>query len=244
MTYKLEINDRAYDAIKAKTKKIEIRANKKNSKIDYSKISIDDTIKFYNSKNEAITCKVIENNYYSSIEELLMLEGTKETLSSTNDYQEGIKSINSLDGYKEAIKENGVQAIHLEYIYTDNNIWEELYQLACQNLNPSQTDCIYYGGVSAAILTDKDNIYTGVCIDTECSMGMCAERNAMASMLTKNETKIKKLVCVYSDKSLMLPCGVCREFMMQLSQENKEAEILVKHNKIVKLDELLPKWRT
>ena len=44
------------------------------------------------------------------------MEGTKYTLSSTNDYNEGIRSINSFDGYKEAIPVNGVYAIHLEPI--------------------------------------------------------------------------------------------------------------------------------
>ena len=30
------------------------------------------------------------------------------------------------------------------------------------------------GGVGAAVLTNNGNIYTGVCIDTDCSLGMCA----------------------------------------------------------------------
>lgn len=45
-----------------------------------------------------------------------MLEGTRYTLSSTNDYEEGIKSINSINGYKAAIECNGVYAIHIEYL--------------------------------------------------------------------------------------------------------------------------------
>lgn len=32
----------------------------------------------------------------------------------TNDFNEGVKSINSINGYEEAIKENGVYAIHAE----------------------------------------------------------------------------------------------------------------------------------
>ena len=45
-----------------------------------------------------------------------MLEGTRYTLFSTDDYLEGISSINSLEGYKEAIKKNGVYAIHIKYL--------------------------------------------------------------------------------------------------------------------------------
>ena len=41
------------------------------------------------------------------------MEGTRYTLSSTNDFSEGIKSINSLDGYEESIKTNGVYTIHI-----------------------------------------------------------------------------------------------------------------------------------
>lgn len=61
-------------------------------------------------------CIITEINWYKSVEELLMIEGTRYTLSSTNDYNEGINSINKLDGYKEAIKENGVYAIHIKTI--------------------------------------------------------------------------------------------------------------------------------
>lgn len=223
---------------------MEIRANN-TDKIDYSKIKVKDTIKFKNSKGEVITCKVLENNFYSTIQELLMLEGTRTTLSSTDDYQEGIKSINSLDGYTEAISKHGVYAIHIEFVYFDKLIWDDLYKIAIDTLNPSNSNLVYYGGVATAILTDNDNIYTGVCIDTECSIGMCAERNAISNMITNNEVNIKKLVCVYQDGSLKLPCGVCREFMMQLSKVNKNAEILVEKNskKIIMLEELIPNWR-
>ena len=38
-------------------------------------------------------CEVIENNHYDSLEELLMLEGTRYTTSSTNDYNEAIINV-------------------------------------------------------------------------------------------------------------------------------------------------------
>lgn len=121
MLYNIDINDRAFLAIINNKKKIEIRANNINDKINYSEIKENDIIKFKNSKEEIIVCKVIENNFYSTIEELLTIEGTRYTLSSTNDFSEGIKSINSLNGYKQAIKENGVYAIHIKYLYSEND---------------------------------------------------------------------------------------------------------------------------
>ena len=53
---------------------------------------------------------------YNTIEELLTMEGTRYTLSSTNDFNDGVKSINSIKGYKDAIKRNGVYAIHIDLL--------------------------------------------------------------------------------------------------------------------------------
>lgn len=117
MIYNFGINLRAFNAIKNNTKRVEIRATKIGSNhFDYSILKRDDEIIFESYNHEKILCKILEINHYKSIEELLIQEGTRYTLSSTNDYNEGIKSINSLDGYKEAIKVNGVFAIHIKYI--------------------------------------------------------------------------------------------------------------------------------
>lgn len=116
MEYNLDINHRAFKAIKAKTKRVEIRATKLgNNHFDYSILKPNDII-IFTSNDEELKCLITEINWYKSIEELLTLEGTKYTLSSTDDYEAGIKSINSLDGYKEAIPVNGVYAIHIEPI--------------------------------------------------------------------------------------------------------------------------------
>ncbi len=116
MKYTLDINPRAFKAIKAKTKRVEIRATKLgNNHFDYSILKPNDII-IFTSNEEELKCLITEINWYKLIEELLTLEGTKYTLSSTDDYEAGIKSINSLDGYKEAIPVNGVYAIHIEPI--------------------------------------------------------------------------------------------------------------------------------
>ena len=65
------------------------------------------------------------------------------------------------------------------------------------------------GQVAAALMTKSGNIYTGICIDTACSLGMCAERNAIAHMLTCGESEIRKLAVVMSDGTMSLPCGAC-----------------------------------
>ena len=123
--------------------------------------------------------------------------------------------------------------------------WNELYVIAKEKLNPRViSPFIDAGGVASAILTDKGNVYTGVCIDTSCTLGMCAERNAIANMITNGESKIVKLVCVMLDGSVGSPCGACREYLMQLDKNSKEIEILVdlELSKTVKLGELIPDW--
>lgn len=127
----------------------------------------------------------------------------------------------------------------------DNDIWKTLYERAdsvrCER---KLSKLMEVGSVGAAILTDKGNIYTGICIDTACGMGMCAERNAIANMLTNGENKILKVAAVMPDGSSGTPCGVCREFMMQLGKESKDIEILLSLEplKTVKLGEQLPDW--
>ena len=124
--------------------------------------------------------------------------------------------------------------------------WKELYNKAKEKLNPRMVSpFIEAGGVAAAILTESGNVYTGVCIDTACTLGMCAERNAIANMITNGESKIVRLVCVMRDGSVGSPCGACREYLMQLHKDSPEMEILVdlEPEKSVLLKELVPNWR-
>lgn len=125
------------------------------------------------------------------------------------------------------------------------SIWQELYEAAVKVQNDRViSPFIEAGGVAAAILTKGGNVYVGVCIDTASGLGMCAERNAMANMLTCGEHRIDKVVAVMPDGRVGSPCGACREFMMQLDPDAGEIEILVDlaQERTVKLKELLPDW--
>ena len=117
--------------------------------------------------------------------------------------------------------------------------------MAKERLNPRVlTPFMDAGGVAAAVLTDKGNVYVGVCIDTCCSLGMCAERNAIANMITNGESRIVKLVCVMGDGRVGSPCGACREMMMQLDRHSPEIEILTDLETLstVTLGDLVPDW--
>lgn len=125
------------------------------------------------------------------------------------------------------------------------DIWSVLYNEA-KKVQNSRTisPFIEAGGVASAILTKAGNIYVGVCIDTASALGMCAERNAIANMITNGEHQIDKVVAVVEDGSVGSPCGACREYMMQLDKNSGEIEILVdfETRKTVKLKELIPDW--
>lgn len=115
MKYNFNINNRAFNAIKNRTKRVEIRVTKSgDNHFDYGILKRGDTIDFKSFDGDTIECLVKDVNHYDSIEKLLTLEGTRYTLSSTNDFNEGINSINNISGYKEAMESNGVYAIHIE----------------------------------------------------------------------------------------------------------------------------------
>ncbi len=122
-----------------------------------------------------------------------------------------------------------------------NDIWKNLYNTAKAAVNPKEISAqICSGGVGAAVLAKNGNLYTGVNIDTDCSLGMCAERNAISTMITAGEFEIAKVVAVNKKGQVLPPCGACREFMMQLKNAS-DIEVLVdNHGTVVKLKDLMP----
>lgn len=125
------------------------------------------------------------------------------------------------------------------------DIWDELYDRARAVQNSRIiSPFIEAGAVAAAILTKRGNIYVGVCIDTASALGMCAERNAIANMITNGESEIDKVVAVMPDGKAGPPCGACREYMMQLDKDSGNIQILLDYTtkRTVTLKELIPDW--
>lgn len=98
------------------------------------------------------------------------------------------------------------------------------------------------GTVAAAILTDKGNIYTGVCINTPAGMGFCAEHAAIAAMITAGESKIVKLATTGVDDNgrACAPCGRCREFINAVHDDNHLCEVLLENGSVTTIGALLP----
>ena len=126
-----------------------------------------------------------------------------------------------------------------------DKIWTKMHEAAKERLNERRiSEYVTCGEVSAAILSKSGNIYTGVCIDTCSTLGICAERNAIFNMITNGEHEIDKVLCILPDGSSGAPCGACREFMMQLDKNSGDIEILLdmETKKTVKLRQLVPDW--
>ena len=127
-----------------------------------------------------------------------------------------------------------------------DKIWEEMYDAAKKVLNPRQiSEYVSAGEVSAAVLSASGKIYTGVCIDTCSTLGVCAERNAIFNMITNGEQEIKRVLCIPPFEGKGAPCGACRELMVQLMPKSyKDIEIMLdyKTGQVVTLGDLTPEW--
>jgi len=110
------LNHRAFRAIEKGEKTIEIRANKaRYNQPSFNTAKPGDTIKFTNTETQgSILCEIKSIKLYDSVKDLLLSEGTKKTLSSTDNLKEGVESIHSISNYKEYITRNGVFAIQIE----------------------------------------------------------------------------------------------------------------------------------
>ncbi|GLY29511.1 cytidine deaminase [Kineosporia sp. NBRC 101731] len=120
----------------------------------------------------------------------------------------------------------------------------ELIDLAADRLHPVQVDDRLSGSVAAAILTRQGDLFFGVCIDTRCSLGFCAEAAAVAAMITAGQSHIDQVVAVTRNEQGQLevlpPCGRCREFLHQIDRRNLEAGVILDRETVRTLRDLLP----
>lgn len=101
------------------------------------------------------------------------------------------------------------------------------------------------GGVAAAVEAGSGRVYVGVCVDAACSLGVCAERNAIFNMITCGESVLRRVVAVDWDGRALPPCGACRELMAELMPETyKSVEIMLDYeaSRVVTLGDLTPEW--
>lgn len=150
-----------------------------------------------------------------------------------------------INGYCDG-KENFVQEIEELALSQFDGTWDKMY-IAARKVQQERaiSPLVEAGAVSATILTEKGNIYVGVCIDTACSLGMCAERNAIANMITNGENVINRVIAIDRNGNAIPPCGACREFMAQLMPEHYHSiEIILdyENKKVVTLGDITSNW--
>ncbi|MCP3775866.1 cytidine deaminase [Paenibacillus sp. MZ04-78.2] len=121
---------------------------------------------------------------------------------------------------------------------------QELYQIACSMIHHKKLRRFGTAGhVACALETHNGNVFTGICIDLPCSIGLCAEQSAIVEMVKNNETAIKTIIAVFEDGSILPPCGKCREFITQIDDRNVQTQIVLPELKEVLLQDLLPeRW--
>ena len=117
---------------------------------------------------------------------------------------------------------------------------DDLIQTAKQLVGEFKTsdDCVA-GGVAAALISASGHVYTGVCVDTACSLGFCAEHAAIAEMLKARESEIDTIVAVCGS-GIVPPCGRCRELIRQINATNIRTRVIIGPRRVVTLPELLP----
>lgn len=131
------------------------------------------------------------------------------------------------------------------------DIWDTLYLKTKENYHPHDLSPFFYANhVACAIEAENGEIYTGFCIEGASGvLNLCAERIAAINMIVNsNQTFIKKILVMrdvppYKEGNF-LPCGACREFLLQLDIRNKETLVMTdyKSKEFIKIGELLPKW--
>lgn len=133
------------------------------------------------------------------------------------------------------------------------DIWERLYEKAKAEYHPEDvTPFVMAHHVVCALEAENGEIFTGFCIES-CSgvMNLCAERVAALNMyVNSGQTVIKRMIAFRDEpprgdtEGSGMPCGACREFLMQLSYENRNMEIMTDYaaRRTVTLSELMPGW--
>jgi len=69
---------------------------------------------------------------------------------------------------------------------------EDLIKKAASVIKTRKTKNGLFGDVGCALISAKEKVYVGICADVGSNV-FCAEQNAMGSMITDGEYKIKKI---------------------------------------------------
>ncbi|MBQ3379081.1 MAG: cytidine deaminase [Clostridia bacterium] len=123
----------------------------------------------------------------------------------------------------------------------------KLIKMAIENQKSSYAPYSGYN-VSAAVLMDSGEIYTGANVENASyPAGVCAEHNAINIAVLNGERKIVAIAIVggadYTVSDYCAPCGICRQVMREFCDPTKMRVIIAispTDYKEYTLEELLP----
>ena len=97
--------------------------------------------------------------------------------------------------------------------------------------------------VGACIRTENDTLFAGCNVENVAyPAGQCAEANAIGTMVSQGERKIKDVVIVVDDKNLCPPCGGCRQRLSEFSSPQTRIHLynVIGDHRTFTMAELLP----
>ena len=121
---------------------------------------------------------------------------------------------------------------HFEYIKKVNSLLDKAY--------------VPYSKfpVAAIVIDENGNEYEGINVENASyGLGLCAERNAITTGITKGMKKISKVYITAKTERLISPCGACRQVISEFS--TKDTKIILTNEKGIEykeysIDEILP----
>ena len=126
---------------------------------------------------------------------------------------------------------------------------QDLIEKAASVILPRKQRGGLIGDVGCALIAESGALYLGVCADIGSNV-LCAEQNAIGSMITDGESRIRTIVATWKDESgetyVIAPCGNCRQFMLDIDESNLNCDVILDAGRVVKLRDLLPahdSWR-
>lgn len=97
--------------------------------------------------------------------------------------------------------------------------------------------------VGACVLGDDNNYYAGCNVENASyGLTMCAERNAIGSLIANGGKKIKSMVIVANCDQMIAPCGACRQVIDELADQDTKIYMFNRAGdcQISTIGELLP----
>lgn len=91
----------------------------------------------------------------------------------------------------------------------------------------------------AAILSINGNIYLGLGIGHK----VCPIESALSNLYLNEETKISKIVILNKNSKLVLPCGRCRDLLINLGQDKAEILFDIGNLQTMTMKELNPYYK-